>query len=730
MPRSGTALRVVMLALALASWLPGRASAANPAAKACHLACRADAKTCRAEELGDVRACGKRTRQCRKACRAQWSRSVASAVTPVCGNGIVEAGETCDGGVCCSSTCQLMPVGTVCGDKTGNDCTLPDTCNASGVCAPNNMAAGTIAPTFCADNNPCTADQCNGTGGCQHPLLPSGTLCGSIVGNDCSLPDRCNTTGQCLTNDMAAGTIAPTLCNDGNPCTRDLCNGSGGCQNPFSAPGALCGDMRSDDCNGPDQCNGTGTCLANNTPQATIAPTLCGDGNPCTADQCNGAGGCQHPLQPVGFFCGSTLGNDCTLPDTCNSTGACLPNNMPAGMIAPTLCYDGNGCTRDVCDGSGGCMHPPEPTTMRCDDGDACGPDSCDGAGNFSETASTCGDGIANCGEQCDRNDHGSCGATAGCTASCTCCPNLTLTTVSMSGSCGRINNDQSGTGRDLRPFALTDAFLHCNTMYLGGGSSRADLIPLPAGVSSVFHVTSCGTQTAMPLGASTAAETGDVGRCTAPGCSFGAPVPMQNTLRSNLNGCYVTTIAPSPAVSGTLNATTGTLDVTLPLRVAVYLNGDLDSGTPGVQECPTCSSGVCRGGPNNGRSCTVDSSTGTSVDCPPPGTPAATLSVTLTRQTTSTSTVADSRGAFCLPSPAQGLLGQATRGAFRGRTGTARYIEVRGSAFGDLRDGQLHTGIAGGTACVSGTGNSTVDSGMNLPGPAGLSMGLQAQLR
>jgi cysteine-rich repeat protein len=60
---------------------------------------------------------------------------------PVCGNGIVEPGESCDdfntaGGDCCSPTCTFEPAGSACpGD--GDLCT-PGTCDGAGVCMHEN----------------------------------------------------------------------------------------------------------------------------------------------------------------------------------------------------------------------------------------------------------------------------------------------------------------------------------------------------------------------------------------------------------------------------------------------------------------------------------------------------------------------------------------------------------------------------------------------------------------
>ncbi len=111
--------------------------------------------------------------------------------TPLCGNGIVEFPEQCDdgntaNGDCCSSTCTFEPPGSTCGD----------------------------------DGNPCTADQCNGTGMCTHPPKPDGTACAD--GTLCSLNQQCSA-GMCTGGQ-------PVVCDDHNACTTDSCVPGIGCE--------------------------------------------------------------------------------------------------------------------------------------------------------------------------------------------------------------------------------------------------------------------------------------------------------------------------------------------------------------------------------------------------------------------------------------------------------------------------------------------------------------------
>ena len=81
------------------------------------------------------------------------------ASSSTCGNGVVEAGEECDGTDCCSPGCTFAPVGSICSD--GNACNGNETCDGAGSCLPGGFFT-------CNDNNPCTVDSCDLDTGCVH----------------------------------------------------------------------------------------------------------------------------------------------------------------------------------------------------------------------------------------------------------------------------------------------------------------------------------------------------------------------------------------------------------------------------------------------------------------------------------------------------------------------------------------------------------------------------------
>lgn len=193
---------------------------------------------------------------------------------------------------------------------------------------------GDVDEDTCDDSNACTTDGCDPQGGCIHQPK-SGSPCND--GDSCSLGDHCEA-GTCIGE--------PVECNDGNPCTDDLCDGQSGCKFPDRS--GSCDD--GDPCTFGDLCGG-GKC------KPGILLT-CEDGNPCTEDKCDAIEGCLH--SPFSGACDD--GNPCTIGDKCVE-GQCAPSG-------PAACDDDNPCTTDWCDPAKGCQFSPNKAP--CDDGDVC----------------------------------------------------------------------------------------------------------------------------------------------------------------------------------------------------------------------------------------------------------------------------------------------------------------------------------------------------------------------
>jgi len=222
------------------------------------------------------------------------------------------------------SGCKHTANAAACDD--GNDCTTGDHC-AGGLCSSD-------ATLACDDLNPCTDDSCLPGGGCKH--APNKAPCSDQ--NACTINDACS-----------GGLCAPGIslaCNDGNPCTDDVCDQQFGC---LHQPNALpCDDGNA--CTTGDKCK-AGACLGPAAPD-------CDDGNVCTTDGCSPGQGCLHTLNSAP--CDD--GNSCTLKDVCQ-LGVCTGSQ-------PAPCNDGNPCTDDACDPKVGCVF--KANQAACDDGSAC----------------------------------------------------------------------------------------------------------------------------------------------------------------------------------------------------------------------------------------------------------------------------------------------------------------------------------------------------------------------
>jgi len=181
------------------------------------------------------------------------------------------------------------------------------------------------APAQCDDGNPCTADRCDPTVGvgCTHTPNP-GPVCDDH--KPCTTNDRCQADGVCR---------GEPNCNDGNPCTKDVCTVYG-CAFTAKPNGTSCSDGNA--CTAGDTCQ-SGQCVG--------WGVICNDGNPCTVDGCDPARGCTATPAPDGTVCSDQ--------NACNGTETCQGGTCRAG--APPNCDDANTCTTDRCEPDRGCRH-------------------------------------------------------------------------------------------------------------------------------------------------------------------------------------------------------------------------------------------------------------------------------------------------------------------------------------------------------------------------------------
>ena len=278
-----------------------------------------------------------------------------------CYHNPVTQGTPCDDGLICTTD----------PDCTGGECDI---------CVPDEggKCVG-VEELNCNDGNPCTLDRCSELveGGCLHemyacdPLTPGfpylegcetcsdaedcledlgtspsgmGWACIDEHGRtadeggseprvcvpSCSDQNGCTTTDYCTSGACHPGYNAD--CDDGNPCTKDFCDG-GDPGNPCyyeSMEGEPCVD--DDPCTVASECNNVGQCVG------TVEKN-CDDGNICTDEVCDPETGmCTYEIVE-GRFCSD--GSECTQNDTCNEHGNCTGDGMTVD--------DGDPCTYDYC---------------------------------------------------------------------------------------------------------------------------------------------------------------------------------------------------------------------------------------------------------------------------------------------------------------------------------------------------------------------------------------------
>ena len=305
-----------------------------------------------------------------------------------------------DGNPCTDKACQVTGTKGACVAKPNSAA-----CTDGDVCTLGDQcSAGACVPgtaALCNDGNPCTTDVCDPKTGCK--AGPNGASCDD--GNACTLGDGCSA-GACV----GLGTLD---CEDGNGCTLDACLTDKGCVHAPSK--AECSD--GDACSIGDLC-ADGACIAGTA-------VVCDDGNPCTADAC--AGGLCLAAAVTGVCDDS---NPCSLQDACVD-GSCKPG-------ATLACDDGNPCTNDACDplaasAQTACKAVANSTT--CDDGNACTTkDACKGGACVGSGAPTCDDGNPCTDDSCDPQA-GGCVALAN-TVTCTAGNVCTESDACAGGAC------------------------------------------------------------------------------------------------------------------------------------------------------------------------------------------------------------------------------------------------------------------------------------------------------
>lgn len=356
-----------------------------------------------------------------QACSTDDHCEAGQCVASACGGCVDEdcaaTAGPCETATCAEGECVKADVaeGTAC--TSDDPCVKNATCDASGSCLgtydPTIDGCGCQTNAHCDDGLECTNDICDtGSGTCSH----------ETVAGSCLIADTCYTDGagdpanKCQVCDAGkaqdAWTDTSDQCDDGDPCTEDICDPSTGCT---VSGNYLCCTTAADCANTPHtacesvDCTG-GVCVA--TPDATTDGTACDDGNPCTTgDVCtNGVcGGADKVCEPTSVCftsaCDAETGdcvetqvapgtscdddNQCTQQDLCNADGQCVGAELDCSPLQDQ-------CSLAACDPATGQCDVQIQPDQTCDDGNPCTPDeTCDGfgacVGNYDATIAGCG---------------------------------------------------------------------------------------------------------------------------------------------------------------------------------------------------------------------------------------------------------------------------------------------------------------------------------------------------
>ncbi|MBW2455721.1 MAG: CAP domain-containing protein [Deltaproteobacteria bacterium] len=358
-------------------------------------------------------------------CGADWStnRPALGGGCPgnlLCGNSVLDSGETCDPPSSCPSTCV-----------DGNSCTIDSMSGSPSTC---DVVCTNTPITTCTNGDSCCPGTCDANN--DTDCSPS---CGNSVvesGETCDPPSSC-----------------PSSCTDGNACTVDSMTGSAqncnvactftpitACTNGDSCCPGTCDANNDTDCS--PSCGNSVVESGETCDPPSSCPTSCTDGNACTVDTMTGS------AQNCNVACSYTAVVSCANGDSCcpngcdsNTDDDCSPscgNSVvesgetcdPPGSC-PTSCTDGNACTVDTMTGSASncnvaCSYT---SIVSCTNGDGCCPSGCD-ANTDDDCSASCGNNVVEAGETCDPP--GSCPAS--------CADGNACTVDTMTGSAANCN--------------------------------------------------------------------------------------------------------------------------------------------------------------------------------------------------------------------------------------------------------------------------------------------------
>ncbi len=350
-----------------------------------------------------------------------------------CGDLIVDAGEDCDGGACCTLTCVFVPALTQC--RASSDlCDAPESCDgSSAACPADTVHPGTLECRAVAGDCD-VAELCDGTNpSCPIDAFEADTVECRAVAGDCDVSESCtgssaacptdgfqldtvecrSIAGDCDVAESCTGSSAACPADGFEPDTvecrsiagdcdvAESCTGSSAaCPTDAFEPDSLVCRTAVDECDVAESCTGSSaSCPADVIIDAcnfVVNDGCCPSG--CTfADDLNCPPVCGNGVLEPGEECddGATISNDgCSMDceregSCCEMNGSVCDETLPGGCAGEFLGIDTD-CVSNTCPvcGNGVLEGAEECDDGNLDDGDECD-SSCDEIPPFNDDCAT-----------------------------------------------------------------------------------------------------------------------------------------------------------------------------------------------------------------------------------------------------------------------------------------------------------------------------------------------------
>lgn len=370
------------------------------------------------------------------------------ACAAVCGNGVVEAGESCDTAIAAGDP-GACPTSESCDDLMACTADSIGGVGCQAACANDPITAVGAADLCCPTGADASSDPDCPTG-CGNGVVDPGETCDTAIATgDGACPVVCNDGDACTTDSLvSAGTCTDTCTSvaDVTPAPGDDCCPAGANANTDTDCPSTCGNGAlepGEDCDTAIPAGAAGSC-----PQSAAD---CADADACTTEAFVGAA-CAARCQVTTITVTGTADGCCPAAGNANNDPDCLAVcgngvvestagescDIALAGSCPTSaaqCNDSNACTTDSVTGTGcgtTCAHADVTTCSMTIDG--CCPAGCTGLVD-ADCSLTCGDGVVQSNETCDTGPGSPtpCPATA---ADCADGDDCTTDAVQSAGTC------------------------------------------------------------------------------------------------------------------------------------------------------------------------------------------------------------------------------------------------------------------------------------------------------